>query len=298
MSFLPISILGYAFTAGAIIIDKILLKHSLPSPLAYTFYISVLGLLAIFFIPFGVKTDLQTIILASVSGIFFIFALFTLFQGLKIGEASVVGPVTGALNPLFTLIIAALFFNQHLTQNQLIAFMVVMAGALILTFNLWANKLRFNEPLFWMVVSGLFWALAYIFLKEAFLRSDILSGIIINLTSRGVLVLPILLISNFRKQIFSSTTGRFSVQKTGLLLLFGQSMGALSGLLLSWGVALANPALVNSLFGVQYLVILIVALILAKNHPQLLDENLTKGILAQKILGAGILSLGVYLLSK
>ena len=74
-------------------------------------------------------------------------------------------------------------------------------------------------------------------------------------------------------------------------------MGAAQGFLLALAVSLASPALVNSLFGMQYLVILGVSLALAKKAPQLLDENLSKAVVWQKILGAGILSLGVYLLS-
>src|SRR3989338_3800655 len=97
MNFLPFAIFGYALTAGSIVIDKILLRHSLTNPLAYTFYISILGLLAILIIPFGVKFDSTPVIFSLLSGIFSTIALYTLFQALKGGEASVVGPVVGAL---------------------------------------------------------------------------------------------------------------------------------------------------------------------------------------------------------
>lgn len=298
ISFLPVSILGYAFTAGSIIIDKILLKYSLPNPLAYTFYINILGLLALLVIPFGVKFEPNATIFAIFSGIFFVAALFTFFEGLKIGEASVVGPFVGALNPLFTLIIAYFFFSQAITNSQLLAFLVVMAGALILTTNIWMAKLGFNQQLFWMVTSGIFWALAYTFLRQAFLNGDLLSSLVFSRLAGGLFVLPILAAPALRSKIFSAKSGKFSLQKTGLLLIVGQSMGALSGLLLAFATALASPALVNSLFGVQYLIILSVSLLLAKNHPQLLDENLSKGVLAQKIVGASILSWGVYLLAQ
>lgn len=298
ISFLPVSILGYAFSAGSLVIDKILLRHSLPNPLAYTFYINMLGFLTILVIPFGVKFESAQVFYAAISGIFFTFALFTLFKGLKVGETSVVGPVVGTLNPLFTLILSSLLFNQAITGNQLTGFLVVLTGALILTLNLWISKIKLNQQLFWMIFSGFLWALAYIFLKQAFLSGDILSGIVISRLSGSFLILPIIAIPFFRKQIFFFKTEKFSLRKTGILLLVGQTMGALSGLLLAFATALANPALVNSLFGVQYLVILAVALVLAKKQPQLLDENLSKSVLVQKIIGAGILSYGVYLLSK
>lgn len=298
ISFLPVSILGYVFSAGSLIIDKILLRHSLPNPLAYTFYINMLGFLAILVIPFGVKFEATQIIYAAISGIFFTFALFTLFEGLKVGEASVVGPLVGALNPLFTLVLAYIFLSQDINSNQAWGFAVVMTGALILTFNLWITKLRLNKQLFWIFTSGLLWALAYLFLRQAFLNGEILSGIVISRLSGSLFILPVITVPTFRKQIFTFHSEQFSLRKVGLLLLIGQTMGGLTGLLLSFATALANPALVNSLFGIQYLVILAVALLLSRKHPKLLDENLSRNVLMQKIVGAGILSWGVYLLSK
>src|SRR3989344_2413401 len=299
MNFLPFAIFGYALTAGSIVIDKILLRHSLPNPLAYTFYISILGLLAILIIPFGVKFDSTPVIFSLLSGIFSTIALYTLFQALKGGEASVVGPVVGALNPLFTIIISSVFLSQDLSYNQLGAFSILMFGAIILTFNIWASKLQVNQQLLWIITSGLFWALGYIFLRQAFLTGDLLSGLAISRLGSAIFVLPIFFIPILKvKLAISKPVGKISLKKTGLLLLCGQTIGALSGLLLSFATSLANPALVNSLFGVQYLVILIVALILGKAHSSLLEERLTRFALIQKIIGAAVLSYGVYLLSR
>jgi len=75
-------------------------------------------------------------------------------------------------------------------------------------------------------------------------------------------------------------------------------MGAVQGFLLTFAVSLANPALVNSLFGIQYLVILTTSLLLSKSHPNLLGERLTKAIILQKVTGSIILSIGLYLLAQ
>jgi len=89
MNFLPFAIIGYGFTAGSIVIDKILLRHSLPNPLAYTFYISILGLLAVLVIPFGVKFDSTPAAFSILSGVFSTIALYTLFQALKARQVDV-----------------------------------------------------------------------------------------------------------------------------------------------------------------------------------------------------------------
>ena len=298
MSFLPISILAYALNAGSIVIDKILIRNILPNPLIYTFYINILSLLVIILIPFGLNLNNQTLIMGAISGILFVFAVYTLFKALKLGEASVVGPVVGALNPLFTLLFVTFFLNQILTSSQIMGFSVLLTGALLLTVNIWLKKLRLNKQLFWMVISGFFFSLAYISLKETFLSSNLITGIVVSRVAAGLFVLPLIGFPSFRKQIFVKRNDQFSNKKTLFLLILGQGMAATSGLLISIAISLASPALVNSLFGVQYLVILGVAIILARKHPQLLDESLTKGVLMQKLIGVGVLSLGVYLLSK
>src|SRR3989344_2518330 len=138
MSFLPIAVLAYALSGGAIIIDKILLKTSLPNPLTYAFYISLLQLLVLLLIPFGFSLNLGTpAYLAIISGIFYVFALYTFFASLKKNEASVVGPLVGMLNPFFTILLGSLFLSQTLTPIQNFAVFILILGALILTLNIW-----------------------------------------------------------------------------------------------------------------------------------------------------------------
>lgn len=299
MNFLPVAILAYALNGGAAIIDKILLNKSVPSPFAYVFYISAMGLLVVFLIPFGVTLNSFAVIYSVLAGIFGNLALLTYFQSLKKGDASIVAPIVGGFNPLFALILGSVFLGQILNPLQLLAFFILMLGAVILTHNLWSKKLQANSQLLLMAVSGFLFALSYILLKEAFSSSNFVTGLVISRLTGALFVIIFLLHPKTRSQIFSNNVKSHGfLNKTSMLLLLGQIFGASSGLLITYGVSFASPALVNALFGVQYLVILGAALILGKKHPQLLEENLTKSVLAQKIAGAGILSLGVYLLSR
>lgn len=300
MSFLPISILAYALNGGSIIIDKILLNKALPNPFIYTFYISILGLLALFLLPFGVTFQSLPIILAVLSGIFFVFGLLTSFQALIKSEASVVGPVVGALNPVFTLILGSIFLSEMLSSTQTMAFFIIIFGALILTLNQLLANFKFNKQLILMVLSGFCFAISYILLRQSFLTSNFLTGLIFSRVGAGIFVILFLLFPKIRAQIFVSNLSKNHFKNSTTILLFvGQFIGAGSGLLINFAVSLANPALVNALFGVQYLVILGVAIFLAHEHrAKLLGENLQKSVLLQKIVGAGVLSWGVYLLAK
>lgn len=299
INFLPVAILGYIFNGGSTLIDKILLSKSLPNPFIYTFYINILGLLALFLIPFGLVITPQVLIFGLLAGLSFIFALIFYFESLKLGEASIVAPVVGSLNPLFTLLIGVFLLNQTITNIQFLAFVILIFGALVLTANIWINKFRLNNQLLYMSLAGAFFGLSAVLLRESFLASNFISGLVISRIGGATGVMFFLLKSKIRAQIFTSKVVHNNfINKTSLLMFSGQSMGALSGILIAFAISLTSPALVNSLFGVQYLVILGVALMLRKKHPQLLDETLTKSALTQKLIGVCILSLGVYMLSK
>lgn len=285
--FLPISILAYALNAGAIIIDKILLTRALPNPAVYAFYISILGLLALVMLPFGFQWQGSILLPALLSGAASTLALLTFFKALKLGEASVAGPLVGALNPLFALVLGMLFFNQLVSSSQFLAMLVLLLGAGILTFNVWFKKIKTNQQLVMMVASGFFFALSYVFLKEVFATSNFITGLVLSRVFGALFALTFLLLPDIRKQILAPKVK----PKVSLLLILGQSMGAAQGFLLAFATSLASPALVNSLFGVQYLIILGASFFIN------LNENLSKKALVQKILGAVILSLGVYLLS-
>ncbi len=302
MSFLPIAVLAYVLNAGGIVIDKILIKNSLSNPVTYTFFVSVLQLLILVLIPFGFTLNFDNAFyLAVASGIISVFGLLTFYYSLLKNEASVVGPIVGVFNPLSAFILGWLILSQSLSPTQTIAFIILIFGAIILTLNFWQKSLKsFSKNFFWMAFSGLLFGISYVLLRQSYLSTSFLNGLIISRTAAGIFALSFLILPNLRQQIFSKGPHRSSInsKSTLVLLMIGQTMGALSGLLITFGVSLASPALVNSVFGIQYVIILAAALILKENHPHLLEESLSKKSIAQKIAGAIILSIGLFLLSK
>lgn len=298
MNFLPIAILAYAFNGGSILIDKILIKHSLPKPVTYTFYVNALQLLAILIIPFGFTLSLDmSFAWAVFSGIISVLALFAFFTSLKLNDASLVGPIVGALNPLFSVVIGGVFLNQMLTGNQLIAVLVLVLGGFILTYNL-KSGFKLGLPFWWMVASGLLFAVSYVTLRESFLHTSFINGLVVSRVAAGLSALILLISPQLRKDIFQSDSPKQTNTKTVVILLaIGQTLGAAQGILIDYAVSLASPALVNSLFGVQYLVILGFSLLVYHKYPNLLDEKLNPSTITQKLIGVVVLSSGLYLLA-
>ena len=299
MNFLIFAILGYALVGGSLIINKIQIQTREINPLAYTFYASILQGAAVILIPFGFNLNFSqgALYYSIFSGILFVLALFALFKALKLTELSVVGPFVGALNPLFSLSIGILFFGEIPNPNQLTAFFVLIFGAAILT-NLWASKLILKRASLFMLLSGFLFGLSFVFLRETFLQTSFINGLVISRLAAALFAFSFLLVPKLKYQIIRiNPKGKVGLGQK-LLFLFGQAAAGGANLAIFFAVSKASPALVNSLFGVQYLVILAASIILGKNHPKLLDEKLNKGVIIQKTIGAVILSLGVYLLSR
>lgn len=298
MNFIPIAIVAYALNALSILVAKAQLSSSIPNPLSYAFFSGILQLVALFLIPFGFSLDfsLNVTILSLASGITFVMATLYLMQSIKDNEASVAGPVVGGLNPLFALILGSLLLNQALTSTQTISILVLVAGAGVLTGSFWVRRLYFDRRLLVLIASGALYGLSYVFLREIFLQTSFINGLVLTRVAAGLFSISLLAVPVFRRQIFIKPKG--GTRQTGVIFLAGQLAGGISSFLIFYAVSLANSALVNSFFGVQYLVIMAAALLLAKRAPQLLDEQLSLLTIFQKIAGALIMSLGLYLLAK
>lgn len=299
MSFLPIAILAYALAAGSIVADKILLKKSVSDPAVFTFFVNILQFAVILLIPFGFTFQWNTATyLAIASGVVSVLALYTFFVSLKYNEAAVTGPLVGAFNPLSALLIEGLFLGQLLTSTQYMAIAVLIVGTIVFTHDQWISELRLNHRFVWIVASGILFGIAYVLLRQVFLETTFVNGLVISRIAAAIFAATFLILPGVRRQIFSPNSKSPIVSHSALALTIGaQAMGGASGLLISFGITLASASLVNSLFGVQYLVILAAALVFAKKYPHLLEE-LSRKVITQKIIGVTIISVGLYLLAR
>jgi hypothetical protein len=201
------------------------------------------------------------------------------------------------LGPILLLIESVI--SQTITQNQIVAVILLILGLVALTVTDWGGTITKKEIIF-EILSASFFAISYLVLRQAYLRDEFFTVLI---WSRFI-ILPvsifIILIPHLKKQVFSSNNDQpnFSLlSKAGLLFLSGQAAGGISELLITFSVSLANPALVNSLAGSSYVFLLLFSLILGKKYPAIFAEKYTPIGIGSKILGIIILSGGLYLMA-
>lgn len=293
MSYLPFAILAQFLNSVAVTIDKFLLTQTVPDPLIYIFYFSLISSLALFAIPFVQTPAAAMLILASLSTVAWISGAYLMLTALKAGQVQRVIPVIGAATPIFLLLPTF----QSLSLSQITAIIILIAGLLFLTLEDLAGKFNKKELLL-EIISALFFALSYYLLRLAFEKQGFLTVLV---WSRPVLIplgILILIIPGLRRKITSFLGSKQNRPGKGIgIFVFGQVSAAASELLLWFSISLASPAIVNSLQGIKYVFLLLFSLILGKKFPDIFKISF-KGIAAlSQILGVGLVGMGLYILA-
>lgn len=284
MSHLPFTLSAYFLNALSVTANKHLLNKTIPDPLVYIFYISLVSLLAIIALPLVKIPSFEVFILASLSSTTWTTGAYFMFKALKTGNVSRVIPIIGTLIPLILLLLASKAGALSATQAQ--AVLILIFGMIFLTATDWKGKLSKQEIVCEVLSASLF-AISYVLLRQAYAKLDFFSVLVWSRIILLPLALFIVAVPKLRAKVVSSNGLKLNfLSKEGLIFLGGQISGALSEILILFSISLANPALVNSLQGSQYVFLLFFD-----------RKNYHFGALLFKITGIIFIAIGLYLLA-
>lgn len=298
MVFLPFAIFAYFLNAVAVLTDKFLLSRSIPNPLLYVFNISFISLVVFVMVPFTHFPSGEAFYFGSTSTLLWTLGAYFMFSALKIGQASRVIPVIGTLIPIILAGISA--YSGEFSLNEIWAVLFLVLGLFFLITPYLKGKVVSKEVAL-ELVSALFFANSYVFLKWAYMNDDFLSVMVYSRTVIIPVIVIILIIPYLRRLVLTASNKggyKFSYfSKTGMLFILGQTAGGFSGLLLNYSISLANPAVVNSLQGTQYIFIFFASLILMRFFPHTFKEKLGFGNILGKVIGILLIAFGLYMLA-
>lgn len=299
MSWLFIAIVSYFFNAITAITDKFLLRKSIPSVMAYSFYVGLLSILAVILVPLGVVwPGWQAVMLDMIPGIIFFWTVYFFIVAVKKYEVSRVVTMVGGFAPIFTLILSAIFLGERLGEMQILAFVFLVAGGVLISFK--KNKEeKLKRKLFVgigaSILSALVFALYYVSAK--FIFSDdqpFISAFFWSRIGSFLMAVFVLAIPVWRNSILGAR--KAAGAKGGSLFIANKVLAALAFILLNKAIELGDVSLVNAIQGVQYVFLLGMALLLSKRYPKVLEESLTRAVIIQKIVAIVLISLGLALL--
>ena len=302
MSFLPFALIAYFLIALNVALDKIILKKAMPSPVTYCFYVGLMSIFGLVFAPFGrVWYGPIEALYGLIVGAIFMLAIYLMYKALFTCEASRVGPIIGAITPVFVALFSILFLGEHLRGKSFLAFILLVAGGVLITLDLrerknWISIDPKNKKLILTVLaSALVFGIYYVLLKGIFNDQNFVAGLVWTRVGAFLASFLFLISAKNRKLIFSNS------QKTKLssggLIVANKAMSGVAFALLNYAIALGNVAIVNAMQGIQYVFLLILVVLFSKFYPKILNEEMGGGILAQKfiaimLIGAGLLMIG------
>ena len=287
MNWLTISVLAQIILGTSASFDKILLSRKLLNPFAYTFWLGVLGIFSAILLPFGFQTvSYQIIGVAFLAGTLFILAMLFLFYALNLSEASQTLPVIGGISPIFTLIFGYFLLNSWLGSGDLLAFLIILAGALILFF---VEKKELRKTFFILILlSSLFLGASNVLSKIVFDSSNFISGFFWIKIGGVLSALIFLFFKKYRREILSSSRNPV---RHYFLYISNRACAGIGSLLVSLAISLSHyPALVDATQSLKYIIIFLFALIFLK-------ERFKGKILFGKLLATILISLGIFFLA-
>ncbi len=310
MLWLIVSISAYLILAAVSLVDKYLLTKTTLKPKLYAFYIGLLQLLILVFIPFVgfYVPEKREIILSLLSGATFIFALFWLFKSLQLFEASKVVPAIGGLTPLFSVCLIYIFSlgQETLSLFEGVAFIFLISGSVLI--NIEKEKLINLKSLKFSAPCAFFLALSFVLIKYVYLVEPFWNAFIWrNIGGFLMSICFFFIFSEIRKEIFKKRNSfeknqeekqKFS-KKEFAILISNQAAGASAGILQNWAIALAPLVFVpfvHALQGVQYVFILVLAAFLSFKFPQILKEEVSRKIIFQKVFAIFLIFIGLVLI--
>ncbi|MCD4761322.1 hypothetical protein K8R42_05530, partial [bacterium] len=111
-------------------------------------------------------------------------------------------------------------------------------------------------------------------------------------------VLFLLVRVSSRQEIFSEIK-KSGKEKNNQLVYFGsQGMGAVGSILQNYAVSLGSVALVASLQGLQYGLLLIISTLVTFFYPKIVKEDYSRKKIIKKIIAVGLIAVGLYFLTR
>lgn len=299
MNWLYITIFAYFIAAAVAVIEKFLLQKAIPNSVVFTFYT---GILSIFILPLALFFDfywpgLKLWLVYTGLGTLFLISLFAFFEAIARGEVSRVIVIVGALTSVFTFIFEKFIFGRELTFSQMISFIFLVAGGIMIM----ARKEDLSAKNFFKDFSLSFAAAAlmglyYSFVKETLKAESFFSGFIWMRMGSFLTAFIFLIPVFWRKQIIAP---RQKVKtKNKILFILNKGLGGLFFILINLSIVLAgNASIVNALTAVQYVFVLVLTVLISVFFPKIIREKISGLIVLQKLSSVILIGIGLALLN-
>lgn len=284
-----IATLAHALVGISLVWDKVLLNRPLTKNLsAYVFWLGAISIFGLALIPFGfIIPPLSWAALGFVAGLLDLIASYFYYWALKAGEASDELAAMGGFAPVATALIAIPLLNEPI-GGQLLGFALMTVGGFIMFF---AEKRPLKTMLPKIVLAAAGFGLMNVLQKIVFNHVNFVTGYVFFTLGTTAGALLMLVPPSWRREIFEYSEE--APPKSKLWYMVNRFTAGVGSFLCVYAVSLANPALVEAISGVRYVVVFIGAYSITKLMPDWFKEDFRPRVLIAKVSATALVVAGL-----
>lgn len=289
------------------VIDKyIVSSNTVPQPIAYAFYVTLLSALSILvfffsFIPIplagiavpsfsGIEAPTMTVLWTSfIGGLALFFALTAMFTALKRADASDVVPVVGACSAVGALVLSFLVLGSSLADDFLLGVGLLVVGTFVL------SHFRFKvRDFFLAALAGFLFSVHFVGIKFLFGETTFDNAFFWSRAGIVVAALIAFLFPMVRKRC--KIQSKKARRRAPYFILGNKLIAGLAGLMILKAIELGDVTVVQALGGLQFAFLVGFAAIFGKTLPQVCGEKCEQNELLYKTIAVSIIIVGFIVL--
>jgi drug/metabolite transporter (DMT)-like permease len=288
-----IAIIAHGLIGISLVWDKILLRQPETRNLvSYVFWLGFISIFGLLLIPFGFYMPEWWIAgLAVLAGVLNLVANYFYYAALKAGEASQTLAIMGGFSPVATALIGIPLLRRHLAGASLLAFALMTAGGFVMFFS---ERVPLGRFLPRVLAASIAFGMVNVFQKVVFDNTDFIPGYVFFTIGTFLGAVALLVPRTWRRQIFE--TSEHAEPRNRFLYFVNRFMAGVGSFLIFYAISLTNPALVDAITGVRYVIIFLGAYGITRLRPQWLQENFEGLVLVGKALATLLVVAGLVLL--
>lgn len=290
-----IAIIAHGLIGISLVWDKVLLQRKgMQSLASYVFWLGAISIFGLVLIPFGFHMPSWKVVgIAIAAGFCDLAASWFYYAALKAGEASEELAVMGGFSPVATVLLAIPLLGARL-HGELVGFIVMTFGGFVMFL---AEKVPLRKMLPRILAAAILFGLTNVLQKIAFNEAKFVTGYVFFTIGTFVGSISLLIVPAWRKQIIHPEEQPKPKSRIGYFS--NRFLAGVGSFLVVFAVSRANPAVVEAISGVRYVVIFIGAYAITRWRPAWFKEDFTKWAIvikaaATSIVVAGLVMVGLH----
>ncbi len=285
-----IAIVAHALIGASLVWDKILLRETRSSSVVnYVFWLGAMSALGSLLAVLGMELPpLGVIALAFGAGVVHLAANYFYYKALKGGEASETLAIMGGFSPVATALIGIPLLKSQLAGMALWGFALMTAGGFFMFFS---EKVPGSILPAMLLSAGLF-GLTNVLQKIAFDQAHFIAGYVFFTAGTFAGALFFLARRKWRDEIFIQSEQAQPRNKFWYFV--NRFVNGFGSFLIFLAISRANPAIVDAIQGLRYVIIFAGAYWITTRHPSWLQETFTGWTILAKSIATLLVIAGLF----